>query len=57
MFRRMARRVEDDDGLFDLWLGFIFSLGTGLCVVGIGAAVVVAFFPERIPALLIKLLQ
>lgn len=52
----MAKRVEDD-GLFDLWLGFFFSFGAGLCVLGIGAVVVFEFFPEHIPTLLIQLLN
>ena len=54
---RMVRRVEDDDGLLDLWLGFTFSLGIGLCVVGVGASIVVAFFPEHIPYFLIRILK
>jgi hypothetical protein len=47
----------NDDGLFELVLGWIFGFGAGLCVLGLGAAVVFAFFPEQIPALLIRLLK
>jgi len=52
----MGKRTEDD-GLFDLWLGFVFALGSGLCVMGIAAAVLVAFFPQYVPALVIQLMK
>jgi hypothetical protein len=52
-----APPIDDDDGLFEMVLGVIFGFGAGLCILGLGAAAVFAFFPEHIPALQNRLVK
>jgi len=46
----MAQR---NDGVAELLLGLIFGAGIGICIAGLATVVVLVFFPEYAPRLLL----
>lgn len=57
LFRKIGPRpARDDDGLFELMLGWILGFGAGLCLASLAAVFVIAFAPQWIPQPLLAIL-
>ncbi len=50
------KHVMNDDGLFELALGWIFGFSAGVCLLALAAGIVIASAPQLIPRPLLLLL-